>query len=217
MTSEVAPDGSPVWVYLALPPGDAPRLIATAVPSGGSILELGCGTGRVTHPLVAAGFAVTAVDQSPEMLRHVAGAETVLADIETLRLGAQFDAVVLASHLVNTPDPELRRRFWRVCAAHARPGGAVLVERHHPAWVRTARPGRREVGEVAIDIHDVVHDGDLLHAAVTYQVGHREWTQRFTAVALDDPALEDEADRAGLSFVSFLDRGHQWLRFRKRR
>ncbi|MGX1482605.1 cyclopropane fatty-acyl-phospholipid synthase-like methyltransferase [Streptomyces griseus] len=51
---------------------------------GASILELGCGAGRVTHPLVARGFEVTAVDESPGMLERVRGARTVLSPIETL-------------------------------------------------------------------------------------------------------------------------------------
>ncbi len=46
-----------------------------AAGAGASILELGCGAGRVTHPLVALGHPVVAVDESPEMLAHVRGAE----------------------------------------------------------------------------------------------------------------------------------------------
>ncbi|MGH2736710.1 MAG: class I SAM-dependent methyltransferase [Actinomycetota bacterium] len=80
----IAPDGSPVEVYRHLPAGDEPEIIHTAIQERGEILELGCGTGRITHRLVELRHAVTAVDQSAEMLRHVRGAETVLADIEGL-------------------------------------------------------------------------------------------------------------------------------------
>jgi len=42
----IAPDGSPVELYALLPElGEGDR-VAEAVPGGGSILELGCGTGR---------------------------------------------------------------------------------------------------------------------------------------------------------------------------
>jgi SAM-dependent methyltransferase len=54
------------------------------VPSGASILELGSGAGRVTHPLVELGYAVTAVDESAEMLARVRGARTVRSTIERL-------------------------------------------------------------------------------------------------------------------------------------
>ena len=101
----VAPNGSPVDVYRALPGADEAELIASALPAGASILELGCGTGRVTHELVARGFRVTAVDESAEMLEHVRGAETVLSRIEELELARTFDAVLLASHFVNAPEP----------------------------------------------------------------------------------------------------------------
>lgn len=51
--SGLAPDGSPVAVRLRLAPGDVPELIDGAVPPGSRILELGCGVGRITHPLLA--------------------------------------------------------------------------------------------------------------------------------------------------------------------
>jgi len=63
---------------------------------------VGCGTGRITHPLVALGHPVVAVDESPEMLAHVRDAEKVCARIEHLALGRRFDVVLLASHLINT-------------------------------------------------------------------------------------------------------------------
>ena len=67
---------------------------------------------------------MTAVDNSPAMLEHVAGAETVLTDIAALDLGRCFDVVVLASHFVNVtarleidPLEERRQVFdegWRL-------------------------------------------------------------------------------------------------------
>ena len=42
--------------------------LTTALEHGGPILELGCGTGRIALPLARAGFSVTGVDISPEML-----------------------------------------------------------------------------------------------------------------------------------------------------
>jgi SAM-dependent methyltransferase len=84
---EVAPDGSPVEIYRRLPPGGEAELIHGAVGRHASILELGCGAGRVTHELVRLGHWVTAVDESAEMLAHVRGAEVVETVIEELDLG----------------------------------------------------------------------------------------------------------------------------------
>lgn len=86
------PDGCAVELYARLPVGNEPDVIAAAVPAGAHILELGCGVGRVTHPLLDRGFAVTAVDESPEMLERVRGARTVCGPIEHLDLGETFES-----------------------------------------------------------------------------------------------------------------------------
>ncbi|GGZ43369.1 hypothetical protein GCM10010387_42090 [Streptomyces inusitatus] len=102
----ITPDGCAVELYDRLGVGPEPDIITAAVPAGATILELGSGAGRVTHPLVERGFAVTAVDESPEMLERVRGARrTVAAPIERLALGEEFDVVTLASFLIHTSDP----------------------------------------------------------------------------------------------------------------
>ncbi|WP_031186860.1 class I SAM-dependent methyltransferase, partial [Streptomyces sp. NRRL S-1896] len=99
-------------------------------PAGGSILELGCGAGRVTHPLVRRGFAVTAVDESPEMLEQIVGARTVRSPIESLHLGDErFDVVLLGSFLVHAGEHRVRDAMLRVCRAHVRDDGIVLIQR----------------------------------------------------------------------------------------
>jgi len=47
---------------------DIPYLLALAREAEGPLLELGCGSGRLLAPLARAGFHVTGVDSSPEML-----------------------------------------------------------------------------------------------------------------------------------------------------
>jgi SAM-dependent methyltransferase len=100
-----------------MPARGEPAIVHAATGPGASILELGCGAGRVTHPLVALGHPVVAVDESADMLAHVRGAETVCARIEDLALGRRFDLVLLASHLINS-DPPTRAAFLAAC----RPG-----------------------------------------------------------------------------------------------
>src|SRR5262245_60192668 len=73
----ITPDGCAVDLYAILPPGPDPDIIHGAIPAGAPILELGSGAGRVTRSLLALGHPVVAVDESPEMLAHVRGAETV--------------------------------------------------------------------------------------------------------------------------------------------
>jgi SAM-dependent methyltransferase len=94
-------DGCSVELWKLLPAGVEPSLIASAVPPRGSILELGAGVGRITHPLLELGYRVTAVDNCSEMLAEIREATTVLANIEDLALSTLFDTVVLASFLVH--------------------------------------------------------------------------------------------------------------------
>jgi SAM-dependent methyltransferase len=47
---------------------DLPLYRAFAEHSGGPILELGCGTGRLIVPLAEDGYDITGVDLSPAML-----------------------------------------------------------------------------------------------------------------------------------------------------
>ncbi len=136
MDEGVASDGSPVEVYLALPPGETPALIDGAIPKGSTILELGSGPGRIARQLVSLGHRVVAVDDSPEMLSHIDYAETVLADLFSLDLGRRFDAVVAASHLINAPDRERRLELLAVCKA-------MSSERPSCSWSATSPPGRR--------------------------------------------------------------------------
>jgi SAM-dependent methyltransferase len=67
----VTEDASPVEVYRRLPETGEADLVASVVDPGSSILELGSGAGRVTNELTARGYAVTAVDDSAEMLASV--------------------------------------------------------------------------------------------------------------------------------------------------
>ena len=99
------------------------------MPAGAHILELGSGVGRMTHPLLERGFTVTAVDESAEMLERVRGARTICGPIEDLDLGETFDVVMLASFLVHTRRPEVRRGVLRTCARHVAAGGCVLIQR----------------------------------------------------------------------------------------
>src|SRR4051812_21088440 len=91
---DAAPDGSPVGLFARLPELGEGEVVAAVLPSGASLLELGCGAGRITRQLVRLGYRVTAVDESREMLAHVRDAETVEAPIEGLELGRRFDGVL---------------------------------------------------------------------------------------------------------------------------
>jgi SAM-dependent methyltransferase len=233
----ITPDGCAVELYALLPPMGEPEIVHGAVPAGASILELGAGAGRVTHRLVELGHPVVAVDESPEMLARIrgaarildakgsvgaastsaglasVGAETVRARFQGLDLGRRFDAVLLASFLVNEPDDGLRRRFLEACRDHVRDGGCVLVQRHPPAWFEEAAEGERTIGGVTFRLRDLGRPGPgLLAATAEYQVGERVWTHRFTARRLDDEELAAALAEAGLAVDAYLTGDGSWVR-----
>jgi SAM-dependent methyltransferase len=202
---DAAPDGSPIDVYRRLPTlGEGDR-VAAAVPAGASVLELGCGTGRVTAQLVRRGLSVTAVDESAAMLAHVRDAEPVCATIEGLDLGRRFDAVVLASNLVNA-EPERRRAFLEACVRHS---DTVVLEGLPLSW----RPhdGESRLGPFTSRLRVASLDGDVVRGEVEYDDGARTWRHAFAMHVFADAAAFDAAlDASGLRRVRWLDDERRW-------
>ncbi|MFD9894951.1 class I SAM-dependent methyltransferase [Amycolatopsis sp. NPDC059027] len=211
-TGAYTADGCSVEVYRLLPPAGEPEVVHDAIPAGASILELGCGAGRVTHPLLALGHDVVAVDDSPEMLALVRGAETVRARIGELRLGRVFDAVLLGSHLVNTPDEAERNALLAAARRHLVPGGRLLVEWHPPSWFEQAADSQGgQLGEVSVELAEVVRDGDLLSAVARYSARGHSWHQPFTVRRLGVDALENALNSADLTFDGWLTGDRRWF------
>ncbi len=194
----VTPDGSPVPLYRRLSAGEEPRIVHESIGPASTILELGAGAGRVTHPLIALGHSVVAVDESAEMLRWINDAATVAAPIEGLDLGREFDAVLLGSHLVNTADDGQREEFLRTCARHVSPAGVVLIEHHAADWADTAAESSTNRDGVAISLTELRRHPPFVSAVMVYEVEGRVFRQRFTARVLSMEGLADELERAGL-------------------
>ncbi len=201
-----APDGSPVELYALFPDRGEGEIVAGAVPAGASILELGCGTGRMTRQLVARGFAVAAVDESPEMLEHVRGAETVCARIEGLDLGRRFDAVLLASNLFST-EVEQRRAFLATCARHS---DVVVVETLPLGW--EPKSGSRRIGAATSEtLVDRIEDG-VVHGAVEYAARGKRWRHEFSMrVFADEQELAAALAEGGFRLDRWLDRERGWF------
>jgi SAM-dependent methyltransferase len=206
----VAPDGSPLAVYRAMPPGPVPALVHSAVRPGGTILELGSGPGRMTHPLLALGHPVVAVDDSPAMLAEIEGAGTVLADLHELRLDRSFDCVLAASHLVNDPDPDRRSSLLATCRHHVADDGVVLIQRYDPVWAASPTSGWGEVGPVEIDVEVHAHRPPDFDATITYTLGLTTWPQKITATALATTQLATESTPHHLALTRWLDERQTW-------
>jgi SAM-dependent methyltransferase len=209
----ITPDGCAVDLYAQLPDFGESAIVHEAAGPGSSILELGCGTGRMTHPLVALGHLVVAVDESPEMLAHVRDAETVCARIQGLSLGRRFDAVLLASHLINVPDKPTRHALLTACRDHVADDGSVIVQQHPPEWFAAAAESENTREGMIFRLRDVSRPApNLVSATVEYVVGDDRWTQTFTSMRLDDSELAAALAAAGLRLDRYLTENRSWFR-----
>ena len=98
-------------------------------------------------------FTLTLTDRSPGMLavsrRVNPDCEHLLADMRTLRLGRQFDLVLVHDAIMYATEPADVRATLATAAAHCRPDGVVAVL---PDVVReTFAPGTDEGGYDASD------------------------------------------------------------------
>jgi SAM-dependent methyltransferase len=124
---------------------DLPFWEELAERQGGAVLELGCGTGRVTLHLARRGHEVVGLDRDPELLavlrerasdfRHSgvgrepdALVKPLLADAREFELDAPVSLVLAPTHLLQLLDgPEERAESLRCIAAALQPGGLLAA------------------------------------------------------------------------------------------
>lgn len=103
-----------------------------------TVLEIGCGTGRIMAPLVSVGIHVVGVDESEEMLAiarerlsqiHNAKYTLITADACTLQLEQTFDMVVIALNtFLHNLTRENQLAMLRTAYAHLRAGGSLVID-----------------------------------------------------------------------------------------
>jgi SAM-dependent methyltransferase len=193
--------------------GPEPDIVATAVPAGARILELGSGVGRMTHPLLERGFTVTAVDESAEMLERVRGARTICSPIEELDLGETFDVVLLASFLVHSGDIRVRQALLRTCVRHVAPGGCVLIQREGEDYHTNVPRERVDPSGCVIRIASSEPLGDGVNSVrAEYEFPDATWTQTFRARPLTKQQFEEALAEAGLEVDRYVTQDRIWVR-----
>jgi SAM-dependent methyltransferase len=143
-------------------PGDIDLYLALASRTGGPILEIAAGSGRVALPLAHAGYEVTAVDIDPAMLARAGDAATeagtdvrvridlVEADLIDLKLagGARFHLAILAlNSILLLETREMQQAALDTMARHLEPGGLAVVD----VWLPSADELARYDGRIGLE------------------------------------------------------------------
>jgi SAM-dependent methyltransferase len=196
-------DGCSVEFYRELPYMGELDAIRHLLPAGACVLELGCGTGRLTRVLLDAGLVPTCVDNSAEMLACLPeGARAIHADIESLALAETFDVILLASFLINHPDEEIRRAFVRCAARHANESARILIQRHDPDWLRSvASDFKSSVGRLTVRVEHVRRDESAVAMTLAFSLSDEVWRQSFAAVPLEQEQIDSLLAEEGLRTV----------------
>jgi len=147
---------------------DVPFYVREAVRSGGPVLELGVGTGRIAVPIAAAGIEVVGIDLSEGML-DVARERAELAGVQLdLRQGdmreppvdGPFALVYLVYNTIeNVTSQDEQVAVFGNAARHLTPGGRFVVEVEVPSVPRLPAGERGRVFDlspvhIGVDTHD---------------------------------------------------------------
>lgn len=128
-------------------------LLARHGQPGGSLLELGSGTGRHAEQLVRLGYSVRGIDASEAMVlraQHRAPAELrsrlsfEVGDVRSARLQRQFDAVIALFHVASyqSSNQDLAAMF-ATASAHLAAGGLFVFDFWYGPGVLTDPPAVR--------------------------------------------------------------------------
>jgi len=101
----------------------------TAMPEGGSVLDLGCGPGRAAAQMAARGLIVDALDASPEMVAMAArhpGVSARLGTFDDIGGTDRYDGIWANFSLLHAPRADLPRHLGALKEA-LRPGGLFHI------------------------------------------------------------------------------------------
>jgi SAM-dependent methyltransferase len=192
------------WVIPYRERSDVAFFVEAAKKSGGPVLEVGCGTGRVLVPLARAGVEVVGLDLSPQMLdvcRETlrqetlavqSRAELIEADMRTFELGRTFRLITLPfrpfQHLITV---EEQLSCLKSLQRHLAEDGRLILDLYNPSLdALTARQEGQEFGDepefvtpdgrrVLRRHKTVTHDrfNQVIHVELIYYVTHPDGRQ----------------------------------------
>jgi len=109
--------------------------LALAREIGGPVLDVACGTGRLTRAIAAAGIETTGIDLGREMLDRARILDTngtvewIFGDVRTMRLNRRFRLILMTSHAFQhmITEADLEAFLARV-REHLEPDGVFAFE-----------------------------------------------------------------------------------------
>jgi SAM-dependent methyltransferase len=155
------------------------EVYAGLAPTGGSVLELGAGTGRVSFALAARGLTVVGVDLAPAMLAQAmasrvtlptevaARAELRRGDMTALDLKRIFDLVICPYFtLAHVPTGAAWRNTFATAARHLEPGGRAAFHLPRLEIMRLPMPAAPELPVLDLPLREPGDDGRRLRLYV---------------------------------------------------
>lgn len=167
---------------------DGPFFLSLAKQAGGAVLELGCGTGRVTIPLAKEGVSITGLDVVPDMValaRDKAeglSAEWIVDDVRSYHLKRAFRLIFetgsVFHHMLTRADQEA---YLKRVQEHLEADGLFVVSMFFPKpvhfagseeeteWFTTSHPEGYEIKVSGTDSYDALRQ-------VKTETAYRRWT-----------------------------------------
>jgi len=137
------------YAALRTPSGDVAFYVDEAVRSGGPVLELGCGTGRILVPTAEAGIEIEGLDASPAMLararvklesRGLVG-RLHEGDMREFELERRFRLVTIPFRaLAHVEEAADHVRVFENVRRHLAPDGRFVFDFFHPRLDMLAVP-----------------------------------------------------------------------------
>ena len=139
-------------------PGEIDWWVRQARDSGGPVLEIACGTGRVTWPIARAGVEIVGLDINLSMLRAAESKRALeprdvnehvrftVGDMTDFALGETFALAIIPFRAFQSLlTPEAQRASLTCVHRHLRPAGRLIVDIFDPRldWIL---PDRTEPG-----------------------------------------------------------------------
>jgi SAM-dependent methyltransferase len=201
----------------ATPPGEIEFYIDRARRSAGTVLELACGTGRVTWPIARAGIPIVGLDVAQGMLSRAeskrgeedaatsARARFVASDMTTFELEERFAlAIIPFRAFLMLLTPELQRSALQRIHAHLEPGGRLIIDIFDPRLDLLAQEDftpRREVPNFQHPVRGNTISVNVLsrHNDHVNQRLSERW--RFTEVDSDGKTLREEEEIIELRWI----------------